>query len=134
MKSIWFLHCELDLQGQTVLRDTYYQIEILSIIEWKSFVQPELLTTSEILDFLDDISWSRLKYNLRNINLRGDTICIQNKDIEFMEAKIGKVIIIQGSSMTDPIYQEKLKQKQYKYWLSTISNLDKNDQIYQSYN
>ena len=134
MKSIWFLHCELDLQGQTVLRDTYYQIEILSIIEWKSFDQPELLTTSEILDFLDSISWSRLKYNLRNINLRGDTICIQNKDIEFMEAKIGKVIIIQGSSMTDPIYQEKLKQKQYKYWLSTISNLDKNDQIYQSYN
>ena len=32
VKSIWFLHCELDLQGETVFRDTYYQIQMLSII------------------------------------------------------------------------------------------------------
>ena len=133
-KSIWFLHCELDLQGETVFRDTYYQIQMLSIIEWKSFDHNELLTTNEMIDFLDSISWSRLRYNLRNINLRGDTINIKNKDIDAIEAKIGKVIIIQSSSMSDLNYKEELIQKQYEYWLSTISNMEKDDPIYQTHN
>ena len=107
---------------------------MLSIIKWKSFGQPELLTTNEIVDFLDSISWSRLRYNLRNINLHGDTIRIKNKDIDTIEAKIGKVIIIQDSSMSDPDYKEELIQKQYEYYLSTISNLEKDDPIYQTNN
>ena len=134
MKSIWFLHCELDLQGETIITDTYYQVKMLSIVEWKSLDQSKLLTTSEILDFLDSISWSRLKYNLRNINLRGNTICVQNEDIEVIEAKIGKVIIIQDTSILSTFDQKRLAKKQYKYWLSKISNLAKDDQIYQSHN
>ena len=134
VKSIWFLHCELDLQGETVFRDTYYQIQMISIIDWKSFDQFKLLTTNEIHDFLDSISWSSLRYNLRNINLRGDTIRIQNKDIDAIEAKIGKVIIIQSSSMSDLNYKEELIQKQYEYYLSTISNLEKDDPMYQTNN
>ena len=87
-----------------------------------------------MIDFLDSISWSRLRYNLRNINFRGNTINIKNKDIDAIEAKIGKVIIIQSSSMSDPDYKEELKQKQYEYYLSTISNLEKDDPIYQTNN
>ena len=122
------------MQGETVFRDTYYQIEMISIIDWKSFDQNGLLTTNEIYDFLDSISWSRLRYNLRNINLHGDTIRIQNKDIDAIEARIGKVIVIQSSSMSDLNYKKELWQKQYEYWLSTISNLEKDDPIYQTYN
>ena len=134
VKSIWFLHCELDLQSETVFRDTYYQIQMLSIINWKSFNQSELYTKNQILDFFDSISCSRLKYNLRYINLHDNKIYIQNKDIDLIEEKIGKAIIIQDISMFDPDYQEKLKKKQYEYWLSTISNLEKDDPIYQAYN
>ena len=134
VNSIWFLHCELDLQGETVFRDTYYQIQMLSIVKWKSLDQNELLNTNEIVDFLDSISWSRLRYNLRNINLHGDTIRIQNEDIDAIEARIGKVIVIQSSSMSDLNYKKELIQKQYEYYLSTISNLEKDDPMYQTNN
>ena len=32
VKSIWFLHCELEIGPEVLFEDVYYQIEMLSII------------------------------------------------------------------------------------------------------
>ena len=120
-KSIWFMDCELDLDGQIHFKHIDYQIEMLSFINWYQDIHlQDHLQVSQIIDFLEDISASKLKKNLRFLNIHHKDISSQRSVIESLKARVNSTIIIENSESRS--YLRSLQQSHYDLHLNNISH------------
>ena len=76
VKSIWFYNCELDiLPSGLPIKDDYYQIEMISLIDWFYNKDSDAFSETELqLGLIDKISETKIKKNLKFINIRGKHI------------------------------------------------------------
>ena len=132
VKSIWFLNCELDIHDEIPIWDIYYQIEMLSIINWYHNIDlNSYLEQDQILVFLDQISTLRFKQNLKFINIRGQNLQFDKSYFKIMQEKFESAIILLES--TNKKYLNALQERQYENRLVKNSNYEKDDEFYTSY-